>query len=76
MRNNNFIIVKIVFSSFLFLIKLQYSYTGFSHFFSFEYENEINCSLVNLTNCSFCSPGTIYNNSTVTIANSASSFLI
>lgn len=60
---NKFFIFKLVFASFLFLTKLEYGQTWLQFDFLELEDSETNCSALNLTNCSFCSPGTIYNKS-------------
>lgn len=64
MTGRKFFIFKLALVSFLFLAKLEYSqaWLGFS-FMTIQENNDFNCSALNLTNCTVCSPGTIYNNS-------------
>lgn len=57
------LLFELALASILFLIKLEYgqaSWHGFD-FFNNPEETDFNCSALNLTDCAFCSPGTIFN---------------
>ena len=56
------LLFELALASVLFLIKLEYgqAWHGFD-FFNNPEEPDFNCSALNLTDCAFCSPGTIFN---------------
>ena len=71
MPNNGqkYVLFELVVVSFLFLVKLQLVQTwNWSPFLHQPELDFFNCTDMNLTNCSFCSPGTIYNMSKTTLS--------
>ena len=70
-NGQNLVLVKLALICCVFLIKLENGRTwpsGLELFFSSD--PEYNCSGLNFTNCTICTPGTIYNSSNKSLFNS------